>query len=136
MLEDAGRLPLPIGCTGNYPIAFASHRYEIFAGDAHEWQLRHICCRPSTAVTMASTSIRTARVIPQIASAPQPILCGPCPDVPTPTDLLKAHMKATRLTKEWALKSKAYLEAGKRSKAREALRKAEYWDLERRKLES
>lgn len=53
-----------------------------------------------------------------------------------PTELLKAHMKATRLTREWAFKSKAYLDAGKRSKAWAALRKAEHWDHERRKLES
>lgn len=44
-------------------------------------------------------------------------------------------MKASRLTKEWALKSKAYLDAGKRQKAREALARAEHWDLQRRKLE-
>lgn len=55
---------------------------------------------------------------------------------PDPTDLLRKHMKAVRLTREWALKSKAYLDAGQRSKAREALAMAEHWDLERRKLES
>ena len=57
---------------------------------------------------------------------------------PKPMDLhqrLLAHMEASRKRDEWARKGLAYQQAGQLRKAREALKQAEQWDLERRRLE-
>lgn len=55
-----------------------------------------------------------------------------------PMDMQKrlvAHMEASRKRDEWAQKGLAYSEAGALKKARAALKHAEKWDFERRKLE-
>lgn len=52
-----------------------------------------------------------------------------------PHKLVAEHMEASRKRDEWAKKGLKYSEAGKIAKAREALRKAEYWDSKRRELE-
>ena len=65
------------------------------------------------------------------------------PKARDPTALLKHQMRinaaikeATRLIEYWALKSEAHLEAGQRRKAKAALKRAQHWEFERRKLES
>jgi hypothetical protein len=54
-----------------------------------------------------------------------------------PPDIQKrfaAILEAKRKRDEWARKGLKYSEAGNVKKAREALKHAERWDLERRKL--
>lgn len=47
----------------------------------------------------------------------------------------RAHVEASIKRDEWAAKGLEWSKAGKVEQARRALKKAEYWDLQRRKAE-
>ena len=53
----------------------------------------------------------------------------------TDRELLAEKAKAIRNRNRWALKSQALLEQGKRDEARLKLARADFWELERQKLE-
>lgn len=55
--------------------------------------------------------------------------------VPDIRKVFAAHLKAAQKQVEWAQKGLALVKAGKMEEARKALRKAEYWEFQQRKLE-
>lgn len=54
---------------------------------------------------------------------------------PDPHDLLMAHVKASANMKKWALVAQLHMNAGRLDKARQALKKAEFWEAKMKRLE-
>lgn len=55
--------------------------------------------------------------------------------VPDIRKVFAAHLKAAQQQQAWAEKGLALVKAGKMEAARKALKKAEYWEFQQRKLE-
>lgn len=56
--------------------------------------------------------------------------------IPDVQPLFRAHLEASLKRNAWAKKGLELQQAGKIGKARAALRKAEYWDFQRRQIVS